>query len=84
MNGTITRIATIVPGNNIIYNIFQNAGRSYNTGGEVLIQQQIAPWVSMNVSGIIYQNTLNAFSIQNQYPVPTFTICRKNQSCQEI
>ncbi|MDQ1142205.1 TonB-dependent receptor domain-containing protein [Pedobacter agri] len=71
VNGTITRIATIVPGNNIIYNIFQNAGRSYNTGGEVLIQQQIAPWVSMNVSGIIYQNTLNAFSIQNQYPVPT-------------
>lgn len=71
VNGTITRIATIVPGNTIIYNIFQNAGKSYNTGGEVLIQQQVAPWISMNVSGTIYQNTINAFSVQNQYPAPT-------------
>jgi len=77
VNGTITRIATIVPGNTIIYNIFQNAGRSYNTGGELLIQQELAPWLSMNISSTIYQNTINAFTVQNQYPVPTIYTMRK-------
>ena len=70
-NGTITRIATVVPGNTIIYNIFQNAGRSSNTGAELLLQQQLAPWFSLNISASLYQNSINAFTIVNQYPVPT-------------
>ncbi|WP_316734927.1 TonB-dependent receptor domain-containing protein [Pedobacter aquatilis] len=71
INGTITRIATVVPGNTIIYNIFQNAGRSNNTGAELLLQQEIAPWFSFNLSATAYKNSFQAFQVQNQYPVPT-------------
>ncbi|MGM9478346.1 TonB-dependent receptor domain-containing protein [Pedobacter sp. GSP4] len=71
VNGTITRIATIVPGNAIIYNIFQNAGKSFNSGGELLLQQELAPWFSFNLSTTVYQNKINAFTVANQYPVPT-------------
>jgi len=71
INATITRIATAVPGSTILYNIFQNAGKSYNSGGEVVLQQEVTPWYSFNTSFAIYQNKINAFSITNQYPVPT-------------
>jgi len=71
INATITRIATQVPGNTILYNIFQNAGRSYQTGGEVVLQQELAPWYSFNTSAAIYKNKINAFTITNRYPVPT-------------
>lgn len=37
-NGTITRIGTNLPGSTIIYSVFQNAGRSYNGGIEMLWQ----------------------------------------------
>lgn len=33
VDGTITRISSIAPGSNVIYNVFQNAGKSYTTGG---------------------------------------------------
>lgn len=68
-NGTITRIGTIVPGSTLIYNIFQNAGKSYNAGGELVWQQDVAPWFSVNVNGSIYKNTVDAFSVENLYPV---------------
>ncbi|WP_316809095.1 TonB-dependent receptor domain-containing protein [Pedobacter agri] len=71
INATITRIATQVPGNTILYNIFQNAGRSYQTGGEVVFQQELAPWYAFNTSAAIYRNQINAFTITNRYPVPT-------------
>ena len=71
VNGTITRIATIVPGNTIIYNIFQNAGKSFNTGGELLWQQELSPWFSFNLSTTVYKNAIKAFTVTNQYPVPT-------------
>jgi outer membrane receptor protein involved in Fe transport len=71
ISGTITRIATQVPGNTILYNIFQNAGKSYNTGGELLWQQTLRPWFSFNISGTVYQNTIDAFSVENKYPVLT-------------
>ena len=69
INGTITRIGTIVPGSTLIYNIFQNAGKSYNAGGELVWQQDVAQWLSVNVNGNIYKNTVNAFSVENLYPV---------------
>ncbi|SDE80766.1 Outer membrane receptor proteins, mostly Fe transport [Dyadobacter soli] len=69
INGTITRIGTTVPGSTLIYNIFQNAGKSYNAGGELVLQQDPAPWLSVSVNGNIYKNTINAFSIENLYPV---------------
>ncbi|MCC8411202.1 TonB-dependent receptor [Mucilaginibacter sp. UR6-1] len=70
-DATITRIATQVPGELIIYNIFQNAGRSYNTGTELIFQQQLAPWFTFNTNVNIYRNTINAFTVENKYPVPT-------------
>lgn len=70
-DATITRIGTIVPGNTIIYNIFQNAGKSNATGSEMILQQEISPSVSFNASAAVYRNTIHAFSIQNKYPVPT-------------
>ncbi|TDH21586.1 TonB-dependent receptor [Segetibacter sp. 3557_3] len=69
-NGTITRIATQVPGSTILYNVFQNAGRSYNTGLELVLQQQLSPVFSYNISSNVYRNTINAFSVTNKYPVP--------------
>lgn len=71
INATITRIATQVPGSTILYNIFQNAGKSYQTGGEIVLQQELAPWYSFNTSAAIYKNKINAFTITNRYPVPT-------------
>ena len=70
-DGTITRIATRVPNSVLLYNIFQNAGRSYNTGLEVVFQQNIEKWLSLTASANVYKNTIDAFSIVNKYPVPT-------------
>lgn len=79
VNATITRIATIVPGNTLIYNIFQNAGKSRNTGAEVTFQQQLSPWFSFNTSAALYKNTIDAFTIINRYPVPTtYAIARES------
>lgn len=71
INATITRIATQVPGNTILYNIFQNAGRSYQTGGEIVLQEEPVAWYTFNTSAAIYRNKINAFTIINRYPVPT-------------
>ena len=70
-DGTITRIATQVPGSTILYNVFQNAGRSYNTGAEVVLQQTVSKAFSFNTSANIYKNTINGFSVTNKYPVPS-------------
>lgn len=79
INGTITRIGTIVPGSTLIYNIFQNAGKSYNAGGELVWQQDLASWFSVNVNGNIYKNTFNAFSVENLYPVnSTYSAARQS------
>ncbi len=71
IDGTITRIATQAPGSNILYNVFQNAGRSYNTGMEVVLQQNVSSRFSYNISGNIYKNIINGFSGVNKYPVPS-------------
>ena len=39
IDATISRIGSIVPGSTLIYNIFQNAGKSYNTGIEIIFSQ---------------------------------------------
>ncbi|TKC59975.1 TonB-dependent receptor [Pedobacter hiemivivus] len=71
INATIARIATTVPGSPLIYNIFQNAGNSHNAGGELTLQQELRPWVSINLSGALYRNTIDAFTVENRYPIPT-------------
>jgi outer membrane receptor protein involved in Fe transport len=69
-DGTITRIASTVPGSTLIYSIFQNAGRSYNTGLEMMISQEMSKWFSFNLNLNGYHNTINAFSVKNLYPEP--------------
>lgn len=77
-NGTITRISSIVPGSTLIYAIFQNAGRSYNTGLETIWNQKVSDVYSFNVNGNLYRNQINAFTVQNLYPQPnTFSADRQ-------
>lgn len=78
-DGTISRIATQVPGSVILYNIFQNAGRSWNTGAEFVWQRKISRWLSMSANGNLYQNTFEAFTVVNLYPVPTTFSAEKQQ-----
>lgn len=69
INGTITRIAATVPGETLIYNIFQNAGRSRNSGTEITLNQESATWFSWNVSATLYRNSIDEFRVNNKYPV---------------
>ena len=78
-DGTITRIATQVPNSVLLYNIFQNAGRSFNTGVEVIFQQNPSKSISYTLSANIYQNKINAFSVVNKYPVPTVYTAQKQE-----
>jgi len=77
-DGTITRISSIVPNSNLIYAIFQNAGRSYNTGLEIVLTQEVTKWYSFNLNLNGYHNQIDAFSVENKYPVPnTFTAAKQ-------
>ncbi len=69
-DGTITRISSVVPGSNLIYAIFQNVNRSYNTGAELVVSQALQPWYTVDVNANIYRNRINAFTVENRYPVP--------------
>lgn len=65
---TITRISTVIPGSTIIYNVFQNAGKSYNTGIEIILSQNLQKWATINLNMNGYKNVIDAFSIVNKYP----------------
>ena len=69
-DGTITRISSIVPGSTLVYAIFQNAGKSYNTGMEAILNQKVSAIYSFNINGNIYRNQINAFTVRNLYPEP--------------
>ncbi len=72
--GTITRVATTVDNTNLIYNISQNAGNSYNTGVELVVSQELSEKINMNLNLNGYYNQIDAFTVLNQYPVEnTFT-----------
>ncbi|MDZ4758575.1 MAG: outer membrane beta-barrel family protein [Bacteroidota bacterium] len=72
--GTITRIASTVPNSTLIYSIFQNAKKSYATGFEIVFSQDVKKWFSFNLNLNGYHNSIDAFIIENKYPVPnTFT-----------
>lgn len=78
--GTITRIATTVPGSTIIYSIMQNAGKSYNTGVELVFTQDVKKWLTFNLSVSGYENRIDGFSVENKYPVThTFKAERQQQ-----
>ncbi|MGQ7944390.1 TonB-dependent receptor domain-containing protein [Flavobacterium sp. WC2509] len=71
VNGTISRIATTVPDSKLIYNVFQNADKSTSMGVEMVYSKEINPWYSFNINGNLYQNTIDAFTVTNLYPVPS-------------
>ena len=73
-DGTITRIATTVDTTNLIYNISQNVGKSYNTGVEIVISQKFTDKLNANINLNGYHNLIEAFTVYNLYPVAhTFT-----------
>jgi outer membrane receptor protein involved in Fe transport len=67
--GTITRISSVIPNNTLIYAVFQNANKSYNSGVELVLNQEISKQLSMNFSVNTYQNKINGFLVQNKYPL---------------
>ncbi len=78
--GTITRISSTVPNSTLIYAIFQNVGKSYNTGVELVLNQEVSPKYSFNLNLNGYHNQINAFSVVNLYPGPnpnTFTAAQQ-------
>lgn len=68
-NGTILRIATQAPPSTLIYTVFQNAGKSSNSGTEIIMQQDFSPVFSLNANATVYRNIIEAFTVQNQYPI---------------
>ncbi|CAN5245461.1 TonB-dependent receptor [soil metagenome] len=77
-DGTITRISSTIPGSTLIYAIFQNAGRSYNTGLELMVSQDVVKWFTFNINLNGYRNQINAFTVNNLYPEPnTFTAAQQ-------
>jgi hypothetical protein len=78
-DGTITRISTVAENSNLIYAVFQNAGRSYNTGLELAISQKWSSWYNVNLSVNAYHNQINAFSVTNLYPTPSLYSASKQE-----
>ncbi len=68
MESTITRIGSIEPGSMLIYNIFQNAGRSYTSGIEIILSQNAGKWATFNLNLNGYQNIIEPFTVVNKYP----------------
>ncbi|MGB2702588.1 MAG: TonB-dependent receptor, partial [Chitinophagaceae bacterium] len=75
--GTITRIATQVPPSTLIYTVFQNAGHSSNTGVEMVLQHDFSKAVSINTNVNVYRNIIDAFTVENKYPVPSMYTATK-------
>jgi hypothetical protein len=50
--------------------VFQNAGKSNNSGVEVVFQQHFFKVLSLNTNLNYYRNHFDAFTVENQYPVP--------------
>lgn len=68
-DGTITRISSTVAGSPIIYAIFQNVNKSFNTGLEVVLSQEVSKLYSFNVNLNTYRNVIEAFTVENKYPI---------------
>lgn len=69
MKATITRIGSVEPGSTLIYNIFQNAGKSYSSGMELMFSQNLAQWATFNLNLNGYKNVIDSFTVLNKYPV---------------
>lgn len=67
--GTITRISTTVDSTNLIYAIFQNAGKSNVSGIESIFSHDPSDFFSYNLGVNVYYNQIAAFTVENLYPV---------------
>jgi outer membrane receptor protein involved in Fe transport len=67
-SGTITRIATKNDTSNLIYNVSQNAGNSYNTGAEAVYSHKTNSQISFDVNANVYYNQIDSFTVINYYP----------------
>jgi outer membrane receptor protein involved in Fe transport len=78
----LTRIFTTPPNSKFINSISQNAGNGYNTGIELVLNQDVTKWVSFNINLTGYKNIISAFSIENVYPfnVPFSAAQQENYS----
>lgn len=79
-DGTITRISSIVPESTLIYAVFQNAGKSANSGLEMILNQKVSKVYSFNINGNIYRNQIDAFSVENLYPQPNIFSAEKESA----
>jgi outer membrane receptor protein involved in Fe transport len=78
VDGTITRIATQVPLSPLLYNVFQNASRSWSTGAEVVWQQSAGPSLQVGANASVFRRAVEGFTVVNLYPQPvTFTAPRE-------
>lgn len=71
VDATIARIAArdeANPTNTVIYNVFHNADRSYNTGIELLLSQKVSAIYAVNLNANMYQNKIDAFTVVNLFP----------------
>lgn len=78
-DGTITRIATKTPNSVLLYNVFQNADRSYNSGVEWVFQHSFSKKIAINANANVYKNTIEAFSVINKYPAPSDYVSTKQE-----
>lgn len=67
-DGTITRISSTVQPSNLIYATFQNVNKSYNTGVEMVLAQEISKLYAFNINLNAYRNQIDAFKVENKYP----------------
>ncbi len=67
-DGTITRISSTVQPSNLIYATFQNVNKSYNTGIEMVLVQEISKLYAFNINLNAYRNQIDAFTVENKYP----------------
>ena len=67
-DGTITRISSTVPPSNLIYATFQNVNKSYNTGIETVLAQEVSKLYAFNINLNAYRNKIDAFTVENKYP----------------
>lgn len=77
-NGTINRIA-VADTNKRIYAVFQNAGKSFNSGIELVFSKDLAKWFTVNFNGNVYYNQINAFTVNNLYPAASSFVVAQQQ-----
>ena len=76
--GKITRVATSPDSTNLIFNISQNAGKSYNTGIELVISKDVSDKINMNLLLNGYHNQIDEFTVVNKYPIENiFTVAKQ-------